>query len=146
MSERKLKSKPMTPEEAKATARRVEAALGKHGRGEPLTEHEWTIVQYALGGGCHACGASPAVRVVVSGDSEMASGRGRRRSGSGSPRRSETWAETSTVGGPRGAGVEALFARDGVPEVLGTQYLPLSKDEWEPAIAEEELARLLEDG
>lgn len=46
----------------------------------------------------------------------------------------------------RGTVVEALFALDGVPEVLGAQYLPLSKDQWEPAITEEDLARLLEDG
>lgn len=46
----------------------------------------------------------------------------------------------------RGAVVEALFALDGIPEVLGAQYLPLSEDEWEPAIAEEDLARLLGDG
>lgn len=36
-------------------------ALGKHARGERLTEHEWTIVQYARGGGCHACGIKIAV-------------------------------------------------------------------------------------
>ena len=46
----------------------------------------------------------------------------------------------------RGAVVEALFALDGIPEVLGAQYLPLSEDEWEPALAEEDLARLLEGG
>ena len=46
----------------------------------------------------------------------------------------------------RGAVVQALFALDGVPEVLGAQYLPLSKDKWESAITEEDLARLLEDG
>jgi hypothetical protein len=52
---RGLESKPSDSSE---TRERVEAALGRHARGEALTEREWTIVQYALGGGCHACGGS----------------------------------------------------------------------------------------
>lgn len=48
---------------------KIRESLGKHGRGEPLTERGWTIVQYALGGGCHACGMRIAVtkREVVRG-------------------------------------------------------------------------------
>lgn len=32
--------------------------MRKRDRGEPLAERERTIVQYALGGGCHACDGS----------------------------------------------------------------------------------------
>jgi hypothetical protein len=56
-----LESKPSDPNE---TGERVEAALARHASGEPLAECEWTIVQYALGGGCHACGGQ-GVRVAV---------------------------------------------------------------------------------
>ncbi|BBL80329.1 hypothetical protein Rxycam_02204 [Rubrobacter xylanophilus DSM 9941] len=45
---------------------------------------------------------------------------------------------------PEGCVVEARLARDGVAEVLGAQYLPLGPGEWEPALAEEDLERLLE--
>ncbi|MGH3085845.1 MAG: hypothetical protein ACRDSJ_00835 [Rubrobacteraceae bacterium] len=38
--------------------RRVEAALARLELGEELTEYEWMIVQYALGGRCSACGGS----------------------------------------------------------------------------------------
>lgn len=45
---------------------------------------------------------------------------------------------------PEGREVEILFALDGVPEVLGAGYLPLSRDEWVPVVPEEEFDRLLE--
>jgi hypothetical protein len=45
---------------------------------------------------------------------------------------------------PEGSVVEARFARDGVAEVLGAQYLPLGPEEWEPALSKEDLERLLE--
>lgn len=38
---------------------------------------------------------------------------------------------------------DVVFALDGVPEVVGARYLPLSKDEWEPALTDEDLDRLL---
>jgi len=51
-----LKSKPSDPEKIQE---RVEAALAKHDRGEPLTEKEWTIVYWVrYSAGCHACGGS----------------------------------------------------------------------------------------
>jgi len=57
---KKLKSRPTDPRETK---KRIEAALGKHERGERLTETEETIVYWHLhGGGCHACGG---VKVAV---------------------------------------------------------------------------------
>ncbi len=59
--ESKLKSRAMTPEESRRTARRVEAALHKHDSGQTLTEHEWMIVQYARHAGrCHVCGGESA--------------------------------------------------------------------------------------
>lgn len=36
-----------------------------------------------------------------------------------------------------------VFALDGVPEVVGAGYLPLSRDDWEPALADEDFDRLL---
>lgn len=59
-----LKSKPADPQETK---RRIDEALGKHDRGEPLTEKELTIVYWVRhGGGCHACGSGrPQVAVTV---------------------------------------------------------------------------------
>ena len=64
---RKLKSKAVTLERDVALGKRIEVALARYERGEPLTEKEWTIVQYALGGGCRVCGGSGyrGVRVVV---------------------------------------------------------------------------------
>jgi hypothetical protein len=59
---RRLKGKTSDLDTKRA---RVEAALARHASGEPLTEREWTIVQYALGGGCHACGGSGSVTVAV---------------------------------------------------------------------------------
>jgi hypothetical protein len=51
-----LKSKPSDPARIQA---RVEAALAKHDRGEPLTEKDWTIVYWSrYAAGCHACGGS----------------------------------------------------------------------------------------
>lgn len=38
---------------------------------------------------------------------------------------------------------DVVFALDGVPEVVGARYLPLGKDEWEPALTGEDLDRLL---
>lgn len=35
--------------------RKIHAALGKRDRAEELTEYEWMIVQYALGGSCSVC-------------------------------------------------------------------------------------------
>jgi hypothetical protein len=64
---RQLKSKAGRPERDVALGKRIEVALARHECGEPLTENEWTIVQYTLGGGCRACGGSGyrGVRVVV---------------------------------------------------------------------------------
>lgn len=74
-----LKSKPLTPERSAALEKRIEVALAKHDRGETLTETEERIVYWIrYSASCHACGASPGVQVVVSEDSETASGRGRR--------------------------------------------------------------------
>lgn len=57
---KKLKSRPADPRE---TRKRIEEALGKHERGERLTEKEEMIVYWLLhGGGCHACGG---VKVAV---------------------------------------------------------------------------------
>lgn len=59
---KQLKSKPADPRE---TRKKIEEALGKHERGEPLNETETTIVYWLLhGGGCHACGG---VKVAVTG-------------------------------------------------------------------------------
>lgn len=41
---------------------------------------------------------------------------------------------------------EVVFALDGVPEVVGARYLPLSRDEWEPALSDRDLERLLGGG
>lgn len=38
-----------------------------------------------------------------------------------------------------------VFALDGIPEVVGAGYLPLSRDEWEPALSDGDLDRLLPD-
>lgn len=38
---------------------------------------------------------------------------------------------------------DVVFALDGVPEVVGARYLPLGRDDWEPALAEADLERLL---
>ena len=66
---KKLKSRPTDPRETK---KRIEAALGKHERGERLTETEETIVYWLLhGGGCHACGG---VKVAVARDDERGIG------------------------------------------------------------------------
>ena len=74
-----LKSKSPTPEKSAALEKRIEDALAKHDRGDTLTETEERIVYWIrYSAGCHACGASPAVQVTVSPDSELASGRGRR--------------------------------------------------------------------
>ena len=35
--------------------RKVQNALAKRDLGEDLTEYEWMIVQYALGGSCSIC-------------------------------------------------------------------------------------------
>lgn len=73
-----LKSKPPTPESSAAVKKRIEVALAKHARGQPLTAKEEMIVYWTLyGGGCHACGGSPGVRVVVAGDLETTSSRRR---------------------------------------------------------------------
>ncbi len=40
--------------------RKVEAALEKRELGEELTEYEWMLVQYALGGACSSCGGRKA--------------------------------------------------------------------------------------
>lgn len=42
-----------------------------------------------------------------------------------------------------GCVADVLIAVDGVPEVVGACYLPLSPDEWEPVLADEDLERLL---
>lgn len=55
----------MSLESREANGQRIERVLAKHERGEALSEQEWTIVQYALGGGCHACGGSRSVTVAV---------------------------------------------------------------------------------
>ncbi|MBA2691119.1 MAG: hypothetical protein H0U65_01325 [Rubrobacter sp.] len=36
--------------------RKTHTALAKRELGEDLTDYEWMIVQYALGGACSACG------------------------------------------------------------------------------------------
>ena len=73
-----LKSEPPTPESSAAVKKRIEVALTKHDRGEPLTEGEMRVVYWTLyGGGCHAGGGSPGVHVVVAEDLETASGRRR---------------------------------------------------------------------
>jgi hypothetical protein len=57
---------------------------------------------------------------------------------------------TKSLGGmagnayPEGSVVLAVFALDGVPEDVGTGYVPLSSGEWEPALTDECLDRLLE--
>ena len=57
-----LKSRPADPRE---TEKRIESALEKHRRGEPLSTTEETVVYWHLhGGACHACGG---VRVAVNG-------------------------------------------------------------------------------
>lgn len=63
-----LKSRPSDPWETK---RRIEEALRKHGRGEPLTETEQAVVYWVRhGGGCHACGSAAGVKVAVKRTSE----------------------------------------------------------------------------
>ena len=47
---------------------------------------------------------------------------------------------------PEGSVVEVRFALDGIAEVVGAQYLPLSPGEWEPALAEEDFEKLLARG
>lgn len=37
----------------------------------------------------------------------------------------------------KGTEVEARFASDGVPQVIGAGYLPLNPEEWEPAWEED---------
>jgi hypothetical protein len=44
---------------------------------------------------------------------------------------------------PEGSTVDVVVALDGVPEVVGADYLPLSPGEWEPALTDEDLDRLL---
>lgn len=44
---------------------------------------------------------------------------------------------------PKGSVVDILVAVDGVPEVVGAGYLPLSPNEWEPTLSNEDLERLL---
>ncbi len=44
---------------------------------------------------------------------------------------------------PEGSVVDVLVAIDGVPEMVGAGYLPLSPDEWEFALTDEGLERLL---
>ena len=39
---------------------------------------------------------------------------------------------------------DVVLALDGVPEAVGTRYLTLSKDQWEPALTGENLDRLLD--
>ena len=41
---------------------------------------------------------------------------------------------------------KVVFAPDGIPEVVGAGYLPLSRDEWEPALSDGDLDRLLSAG
>jgi hypothetical protein len=43
--------------------RKTHTALEKRELGEELTEHEWMIVQYALGGACSACGGRSSSQV-----------------------------------------------------------------------------------
>ncbi|WP_273888413.1 hypothetical protein [Rubrobacter naiadicus] len=42
-----------------------------------------------------------------------------------------------------GSLVEVRAARDGKLEVVGAHFLPLSDEEWEPYLSEEDLGRLL---
>lgn len=60
-----LKSKPSDPERIQ---KRIDAALAKHDRGEPLTEVEMRIVYWIrYSAGCHACGGRSAeVRIATS--------------------------------------------------------------------------------
>lgn len=54
----RLKSTLLPPEKAKEISASVESALRKYRAGASLTDHEWLLVQYELGGGrCHSCGA-----------------------------------------------------------------------------------------
>jgi hypothetical protein len=54
-----------TPSDREANKARIEAALEKYDRGEPLSEVEWTIVYWLrFSAGCHACGG-PGMRVAV---------------------------------------------------------------------------------
>ncbi len=63
-----LKSKAPTPERSAALEERIEAALAKHERGEPLTEGEMRIVYWVrYSAGCHTCGGSAGVAVAVDG-------------------------------------------------------------------------------
>jgi hypothetical protein len=39
----------------KSVDRKIQAARSKRELGEELTEYEWMIVQYALGGACSSC-------------------------------------------------------------------------------------------
>lgn len=59
---RKPKSKPL---DAEGMRKRVDDALLKDARGEPLTEKELMIVQWIKhgGGGCRACSSGIAVRL-----------------------------------------------------------------------------------
>lgn len=63
-----LKSKALTPERSAALKERIEAALAKHDRGEPLTEGEMRIVYWTrYSAGCHVCGGPTGVTVAVAG-------------------------------------------------------------------------------
>jgi hypothetical protein len=44
---------------------------------------------------------------------------------------------------PEGFVVDDVVALDGVPEVVGAGYLPFSAGEWEPALTDRNLDRLL---
>lgn len=44
---------------------------------------------------------------------------------------------------PEGSVVDVLVAPDGIPEVVGAGYLPLRPTEWELALTDEDLERLL---
>lgn len=61
-----LRSKPRSLEKQEELRKRIEVALAKHDRGEPLSDNEMTIVYWVrYGGGCHACGGSTTAGVKV---------------------------------------------------------------------------------
>lgn len=61
-----LRSKPPSLEKQEELKKRIEAALAKHDRGEPLSDEEMTIVYWVrYRGGCHACGGSTTAGIKV---------------------------------------------------------------------------------
>lgn len=52
MKERETKTRGVEQSEIDE---RVRSALAKRKRGHNLTDYEWMIVQYALGGACQTC-------------------------------------------------------------------------------------------